>query len=148
MNSKAEKFLVFLKEQDIKVFEVAELEDEFKTTIFRSRMEVAGQLLPTVVLLDESIYPLVRVQIVDKAVKGESLERVLAYTNELNGKYKIFKYYVTAEGALMLDCCLPSNTEKFDGELVRVVLDVVLKHLIEEYPNLMTQVWGEGQKAN
>ena len=148
MNSKAEKFLAFLKEQDIKVFEVAELEDEFKTTVFRSRMEVAGQLLPVVVLLDESIYPLVRVQIVDKAVKGKSLERVLAYTNELNGKYKIFKYYVTTEGALMLDCCLPSNGESFDGELVRVVLDVVLKHLIEEYPKLMIQVWGENQGVN
>lgn len=80
----------------------------------------------------------------------ESLERVLAYTNELNGKYKIFQIlcYRFTEEALMLNCLSSSNTEKFDGELVRVVLDVVLKHLTEEYPNLMTQVWGEGQKAN
>lgn len=47
------------------------MEDEFKTTIFRSRMEVAGQLLLPDASLDESIYPLVRVQIVDKAVKGK-----------------------------------------------------------------------------
>lgn len=148
MNTKATKFQSFLKEQQIKVFEMEELTDDFNSVIFRSRMEVEGQLLPTVIIIDDSIYPLVRVQVVDKAIKGKAREVMLDYINELNAKYKVFKYYVTTEGALILDSCIPAHPDNFDGEMIRVVLDVILKHLIEEYPILMKKIWGEAELPN
>ena len=60
MNKNAEAFKDFLKEKNIDVFEMEELEgDQQQTVVFRSRITTEGQQLPTVVILDESIFALV-----------------------------------------------------------------------------------------
>ena len=144
MNKKAEKFASFLKEHEITAFDpVEELEDEFHTAIFRSRLEVEGQQLPVAVVLDDSIYALFRLQIVDKAVKENNKEALLNHINELNRQYKVFKYYLSDTGGIHLDCCMPSSEESFDGELVRAIIDVVMRHVIEQYPVLMKKVWAD-----
>lgn len=143
MNVKAEKFQKFLKDQKITVFEIEEVKDDFHTAVFRSRMEVEGQILPMAVILDDNIYGLIRLQILDKIVKGEKEAKVLPYLNKLNQKYKSFKYYITEEGALVMDCCLPVTDEGFDGSLVRALIEVILKHTTEEYAELMKTVWAE-----
>ena len=141
MYSKAVKFEKFLNEKEIKCFQKEEIKDELETVVFRSFMEVEGQNLPIVVITDRSIYTIIRVQIAGKVVKNHNPEEVLKYVNELNSQYKVFKYFVTEEGDLYLDSCIPSTDEKFDSELIYTVIDVLLKHLLEQYPILMGKIW-------
>jgi hypothetical protein len=45
------------------------------------------------------------------------------------------------DGSLFLDACLPSTNESFDADIVRVVLDVIVDHLTQEYKNIMKEAW-------
>lgn len=145
MITKVEKFDKFLEEKEIQCFQKEVIEDELGTTAYRSFMEVEGQNLPILVIVDNSIYTMVRVQIATKVIKEHNLEKVLEYINELNRQYKVFKYFITAEGDLYLDSCLPSTNETFDGEIVYTIIDVLLKHLVEHYANLMGKIWSENK---
>ena len=55
MENKIEKMTQFLADNKIECFDIQKLEDEQHTTIFRSRMEVKGQLLPMALLMDDSV---------------------------------------------------------------------------------------------
>lgn len=147
MNEKAEKFNEVIKNMQEDVFEVEEMEDETKTVVYRSRMEVQGQLLPTVVVLDDSIYSIIRVFIGSRLVNDENRSRIHAYLNELNSKYKVFKYYEAPDGDIVLDACIPAATPFFDGEIIPAIIDVILKHLTETYSKLMSVVWSEEKPA-
>lgn len=142
-NIKAEKFKKFLAEKEISVFQEEVLEDELQSMVFRSHIEVGGQNLPTVLIIDNSIYTILRVQIVNGVINEENRVAVLELINKFNSQYKVFKYYVTDNGDLCLDCCLSFTEENFEAELVRVIIDVVLQHLVEEYPKIMRAIWAE-----
>ena len=143
MNKKAEIFNAMLEENKIEAFRTEELEDEFHTVLYRSSMEIQGQYLPTILILDDSIYSMVRVVIAAKVVTKENKAKVEAYLDGLNQHYKVFKYYTTEDGDLILDCCVPSSDEHFDSNLIRTILDVILKHLEESYKETMKAVWAE-----
>lgn len=141
MNSKAKKFEEFLKKNNIECFQKEEIKDELKTTVYRSVMEVEGQNLPTVIVTDISIYTIIRVQIAAKLLRDTKFEKGLTYLNKINSEYKLFKYYVTESGDLCLDSCIVSTEDKFDPEVIYTAIDVILKHLIEQYPILMKHIW-------
>ena len=141
MNKRAQIFQDFLQENNINCFTVEEINDELNTTAFRSHMEIEGQQLPLVVILDDSIYGMLRLQVVPKALKETNKEIVLEYINELNRQYKVFKYFLASDGDLCLDCCILGDAEQANGPIIYTVIDVVLKHLTEEYPNLMSKIW-------
>lgn len=141
MITKAKKFKEFLEENRIKCFLEENINDDFKTTVFRSYMEIEGQNIPVVIILDSSIYSIVRIMIIPKVLSKHSKNEILDYINELNRKYKVFKYYITQEGDLCLDSCLPSSQENFNPETIYTIIDVILKHLKEEYPIFMKKIW-------
>lgn len=143
MSIKAGRFTEFLESNEIKCFTKEEWDDSLETTVFRSTMEVEGQTLPTIVVLDNSIYSLVRVMVIPKVLSKRSLNTVLEYINELNRKYKVFKYYVTEEGDLCIDACITSTQEEFNPNVAYTVIDVILRHLTEEYKVLMKKIWSE-----
>lgn len=143
MNKRAQAFQDYLRENNIDCFTAEEIGDELNTTAFRSHMEVAGQTLPLVVILDDSIYGILRIQIAPQALKESNQQALLAYTNELNRRYKIFKYYVSAAGDFCLDCCVLREADEATGPLLYTVIDVVLKQLTEEYPVIMRKIWTE-----
>lgn len=142
MNKKAEKFQAMLDENKITAFTSEELQDEFHTVAFRSQMEIQKQLLPMLVLLDDSIYAMIRVFVATKIVTDENKDKIAGYLNEFNKKFKVFKYYISDEGDLVLDCCMTASDDNFDPNLVRAVLDVALRHLDENYSEIMKELWG------
>ena len=94
MATKARAFQDFLDAKDIKAFVSETIEnDPEQTTVFRSRVEVDGQALPLLVLLDRSIFSMIRVQISPKCKTEENELAVLKLANDLNLKYKPFKLY-------------------------------------------------------
>ena len=141
MNLKAQKFTNFINERDINVFQMQELDGDMHPVVYRSAMEVGGQNLPTMLVIDESIYVMLQVRVGAGLVKESNRAAVMEHMNSLNENYKVFKYYANNNGDIMIESCIPTTDEEFMPELVHAVIDVVLKHLNAEYPKLMKTVW-------
>ena len=139
-NTKALDFQSFLVDNNINVFSTETLEDDYQTVIFRSRIETKGQILPTAVLIDTSIFTIIRTQIVTGVAEGKR-ERIVKYLNNLNAQYKIFKYYLRDDGSIYLDICLPFVEETFDSKMIQLMLSVLVQHLEATYDDLMAEVW-------
>lgn len=141
MNKKAEVFKAYLEEKDIKVFEVEELEgDEQHTVVFRSHITVEGQQLPTIVILDESIFALMRVQISPKALTESNQLELFKMINETSVSYKPFKLYLNREGDLMLDVCLLAE-EELKGDTIYTMFSIIINYLNENYRKFMKCIW-------
>ena len=75
MNTKAEVFSKYLEDKEIKAFQVEEIADDAQhTVVYRSHIEVEGQQLPTLVLLDDSVFSMVRVQVAPQALWRYEME--------------------------------------------------------------------------
>lgn len=142
MNKKAQIFQEYLEEKKITCFEVQEVEnDTLNTVVFRSAIDVEGQQLPTLVILDSSIYAMVRVRVANAALKEGNKTALVEAINKINSQYKIFKYYFADDGALILDSYVLSRQEELDCDMVYTVLDIIVKHLTAEYKNIMKLIW-------
>ena len=71
----------------------------------------------------------------------EKRERLTKYLNGLNLYYKTFKYYLSPDGRICLDLCIPAKNEVFDAEFIYGMLNVLIQHLQEHLAELMEQVW-------
>ena len=141
MNLKAQKFTNFINERNINVFQMQEIDGDMHPVVYRSAMEVGGQNLPTMLVIDESIYVMLQVRVGAGLVKESNKAAVMEHMNSLNENYKVFKYYANENGDIVIESCIPTTDEEFMPELVHAVIDVVLKHLNAEYPKLMKTVW-------
>ena len=142
MNKKAEIFNEYLENNKIDVFAQEELEDDqMNTVVFRSRLDVEGNMLPVMVALDNSIYAIIRVQVAPKVLHDDNEVAIQKLLTEYNRKYKIFKYYITESGDLVLDTCLAFRQDELDAELLYSMLDVLIRHLTESYKPLMKTIW-------
>lgn len=142
MNSKAEQFNAFLEEQQIKVFQMEEIEgNEQHTVVFRSFLGVEGQQLPTIVIIDDSIFSIIRVQIAPLALQEDNTADLMKLVNAQNAMYKPFKLFFDERGDLMLDVCLVTDRDKLDGNEVYQLFNVIINYLDENYRNIMKAVW-------
>lgn len=139
-NTKALDFQEFLVDNNINVFSTESLEDEYQTVMFRSRIEVKGQILPMAILIDTSLFTIIRTQIVT-GITADKRPRLEHYLNELNTQYKIFKYYLRDDGVIYLDICLPYVDETFDSKMIQLMLSILVQHLEASYDDLMAEVW-------
>ena len=126
-NTKALDFQEFLMENNIGVFSSETLDDDYNTVIFRSKIETHGQLLPMAIIIDMSIFTVIRTQIVTGVEKARR-PAMKEYLNSLNERFKIFKYYLRDDGTLMLDVCLPFVDETFDSKMIQLMLSVIVQH--------------------
>lgn len=144
-NAKALKFQEFLMDNDINVFSTESVDDEYQTVMFRSRVEAKGQRLPAAVIIDTSIFTIIRTQMAT-GIGDDKRERVQDYINGLNTRYKIFKYYLRENGTVYLDICLPFEDDNFDGKMVQLMLSILIRHLEEVYEDFMECVWQSRKK--
>lgn len=139
-NAKAKAFQAFLEEQNIEAFTVETIDDEQKTILFRSNMEVSGQILPMAVIIDQSVFTIIRLELFhgfDMERKGEMTE----YLNAVNSEFKMFKYYLREDGLIYIDLCLPYVDETFDPKMIQLMLNVLTQHLSVTYKTFMAKVW-------
>lgn len=142
MNKKAELFQLYLEKNSINCFQVQEIAaDPLNTVVFHSSIAVEGQELPTAIILDDSIYTMIRVRVASKAMQTENEVALIKFINKVNAHYKIFKYYFTDDGSLVLDAYLMELPERLDGNMIYTTLDVIVKHLLAEYKNIMKIIW-------
>ena len=155
---KAEKFDKFMKEREVSGFHKEEYDDQFRTVVYFSGLQTAGQQQFVQVVLNDSIYGMIKVLIGHKVVNAENQAKVLIghkvvneenhakvleYINQLNNRFGAFKYIVTQDGNLELDCSLVANDETFDPEVIVVMLlNVIQPHLESELLRLPAVVGG------
>lgn len=140
--TKAEKFQAFLKENDINFFESQALSDEFHTTIFRSRIEAKGQIMPMAIFIDDSIFTMIRTQVAT-GINEKNIDSIKSHLNMLNAEYKIFKYYLREDGNIYLDVCIPFVDETFDSRMIQTLLPILVQQLETVYEDLMAVVWAK-----
>jgi hypothetical protein len=140
--TKAEKFQTFLKENDINFFEAQALADELHTTIFRSRIEAKGQILPMAIFIDDSIFTMIRTQVA-MGINVKNVDRIKGHLNMLNAEYKIFKYYLREDGNIYLDVCVPFVDETFDSRMIQTMLGLLVQQLEAVYEELMAVIWAK-----
>ncbi|MCH4188669.1 MAG: YbjN domain-containing protein [Megasphaera sp.] len=142
MNKKAEKFKKYLDEKDIKAFVIDEIaDDQYNTVVFRSHIDIHGNQLPTIVILDSTIYGMVRVLVAPQVFHDDNEATVLKVLNEYNKQYKSFKYYVDDQGSLVLDTCILFKEGETDGDMIYAMFDVIINHLNDSYKKLMQAIW-------
>ena len=118
MNKKAEQFKAFLDERKVEAFQMEEVEgNEQHAVVFRSFIGVEGQQLPTVVIADDSVFSIIRVQIAPQALNEESAAELMKFINEQNALYKPFKLFFDEPGNLMMDACLMAENDELNLEL-------------------------------
>lgn len=141
LNEKAVKFQSFLAENKIEYFGSESRNDELNSVLFRTELPVNGNNLPLLLLTDDSIYTMIKIQVIPKCVSATNKAAVEDKLNRFNIKYKIFKYTITADNDIVLDISVPSVPEHFDERLIMSMIEIALKHLTEEYTELMQVVW-------
>lgn len=142
MNKKAENFKKFIDEKHPNIFDVEEIQDENQNTaVFRSSITIAGQRLLAMVIIDDSIFTILRVQILPQAFTEENQTALLELINEQNKGYKPFKLYLNDNKDLMLDTCLTVTSDDIDGEIVYTLFDVIITYLNNSYRKIMKVVW-------
>lgn len=140
LNVKAEVLRKFLEENKIEGFMTQVVKDSMNSVVFRSNIEVEGQQLPFMIVLDDSVYSLLQIQVVGTLLK-ERRDEISLYLNDLNEAYRMLKYTVNEDGDLLLSVCIITGNENFAPQLVLAVLDEVISHLRQTYPAIMKEVW-------
>ena len=143
MENKIEKMTQFLADNKIECFDIQKMEDEHHTTIFRSRMEVKGQLLPMALLMDDSVYMLLQVQIAPQVIDEEKLKALAAAINNMNNNVRPFKFTVSEKGDLMLNACITAENNTFNPALTNAIMAEAVKFLEAQYGNIMEAVWAK-----
>lgn len=146
MNKKAEAFHQYLEADENKknVFQTEEVKDDAQhTVVFRSAVIVEGQQLPALVILDDSVFSMIRIQISPQVKKDDNELALLRLANEHNLKYKPFKLYFDAAGSLILDVCLLASGDDYSklGDEIYAMFEVILQFLNESYRPIMKEIW-------
>ncbi|MDY3973985.1 MAG: YbjN domain-containing protein [Veillonella caviae] len=144
MNKKVEKFDAFLKERNVENwFTKDEVQDQVNSVVYRGFFNVGEQQIPTFVVLDDTVFNFARLVVTNAPVPADRREEVSTYLNDLNSRFKIFKYYVSSEdGFVYLDVSYPAGEEFEPGLLMALLIEVVEPHIQEFYAGIIDNVLG------
>ncbi len=114
--------------------------DENGATFARSAFLIEGQELPMGIVVNDSVYSYIQTIVVNKVKEGNE-DKVRAFLNNLNLQFPMLQYTLTGEGQIVLQMSVPSDDEQFNPALMIALVDQVLQHLVEIYPQIMKEVW-------
>ena len=131
MNKKAELFQQFIVENELtNLFTLREIEnDQYNTVVFDASVEYNDIVFPLFVVLDDTPFGFVRLEIAGGRFTPEQRKATLEVLNQLNSEFKCFKHYVMEENgyeAIILDVSLMAGEEEFNPALVSYTIFEVL----------------------
>ncbi|MBR4908637.1 MAG: hypothetical protein IKZ43_06475 [Acidaminococcaceae bacterium] len=142
MIKKAEEFKFYLDKNNITAFQMEEVENDANgTVVFRTHVTVKGQQLPSALILDNSIFDMIRVQISPQALTPDNEPALAKMLSSENTKYKPFKFYCNENGDLMLDVCMVNRDTAFSAEEVFLMYNLIINYLNESYRTIMKAIW-------
>ena len=115
--------------------------DANSTVVFRTHVGIKGQQLPSALILDNSIFAVIRVQISPQALNPENELALSKVMNEENAKYKPFKLYFNNDGDLLLDVCMVAKDDTVNAEEVLQMYNVIINYLDGSYRTIMKAIW-------
>lgn len=143
MNKKAESFKKFLDEKEIKDFSIEEVEgNDVHAVLFRSTLDINGTKLPTMFILDDTIYGMMRVLVAPNAQNAKDIDALAQLLNEYNMTYKAFKFSTDNDGNVNMDVCLIIPHDEVDGQLVYHLYETMINQLKDSYKDIMKVIWG------
>ena len=143
MNSKSQMFQDYLQKNEKNMFFRRDLENEFHTSVFSSNFGIEKDSLPMAIVLDDTTYCMIQVQILADALKFNNDKYILRILNKWNCNLKLFKYVLDDEGNVVLTSCLLNKVNEADGDKIFAVLDVMLQYITDDYKNIMQVLQGK-----
>ena len=140
MSKKAEIFQEYLTSHNLTMFTRQNMNDQLKTSVFRSAFSVEGQNIPFIIVVDESAFSVMQVQIASSVVNDTNKAKVYEAINNWNITLKPFKYVVDTDGSLILTCCMMNPDGKMDGDQANAMMNIILNYLTKEYKNILSAV--------
>ena len=134
MNPKAKILEAYFQKEGLTFFQKHEIGDEADTVSFITSLPVGEARLLTGVITDTSIFTTVRVELGIRRNDPFTKNNFLDFLRHQNAAHALFKYAWTEEGKIYLDVCLPAEDDRFDPEMVRATLNLLVYHLSEDYP--------------
>ena len=142
---KAAKLQAYLVQEKISGIEMHKAEDAVHSHVFRSNLPLRGQDLPFMILVDDSVYTLIQIEVAARIATAKEKPSLAAYLDNLNNEYRMLKYNSDEAGNLLLTCCIPSGVEQFDPSLIIALLNQIQGHLEAVYPDIMKHLWADGE---
>jgi hypothetical protein len=142
MSKKAELFQEYLTSHNLTMFTRQDLNDQLKTSVFRSAFSVAGETIPFIIVVDESAFCMLQVQIAGGVVNDGNRARIYEEVNKWNITLKPFKYVIDTDGSLILTCCMMNADGQMDGDKTNAMMNIILDYLTKEYRNILAVVKG------
>ena len=142
MIKKAEDFKLYLEKNNVTSFQMEEISNDANSTVvFRTHVTIKGQQLPSALILDNSIFAMIRIQISPQALTSENELPLSKILNAENAKYKPFKLFLNENGDLMLDVCMINKADEIDPQEIFAMYNIVINYLDSSYRNIMKAIW-------
>ena len=142
MIKKAEDFKLYLEKNNVTSFQMEEISNDANSTVvFRTHVTIKGQQLPSALILDNSIFAMIRIQISPQALTSENELPLSKILNAENAKYKPFKLFLNENGDLMLDVCMINSADEINPQEIFAMYNIVINYLDSSYRNIMKAIW-------
>lgn len=139
----AKTFAAYLEMKKIQGFQLEEVEDPHHSVIFHTTFVLKGQAIPIGIILDDTIYTIIRVNLATNILTDSNAFAVSNLITRLNYKNKLFKYYLTPDTSIILDACIPQRKGHFSPELVYEIAQVTVRELEKNYKEFVSLIWQE-----
>ena len=145
VNKKAELFQQFIEQNELtNLFTLREIEnDQYNTAIFDASIEYNDIVFPLFVVLDDTPFGFVRLEIAGGRFTPEQRKATVEVLNQLNSVFKCFKHYLMEEDgyeAILLDVSLMSG-DNFEPELVAyTIFEVLYPHTQKDLTRIIAAV--------
>lgn len=138
MNPKSLLFDKFLKEEEIISFERKDFDDEDGTVVYRSYIKSPLWDMPLFVILDNSIYSVVRLVLGPEKVTAQNMNALNALINRDNATYKNYKLYIDEQdSSLYLDCVyMCGGDDAFEPALMYALMSSIVDYIPESVGEL------------
>ena len=137
MNPKSLLFDKFLKEEEIISFERKDFDDEDGTVVYRSYIKSPLWDMPLFVILDNSIYSVIRLVLGPEKVTAQNMAALNALINRDNATYKNYKLYIDEQdSSLYLDCVYMCGDDAFESALMYALMSSIVDYIPESVGEL------------
>ncbi len=141
-NKKSILFDEYIEKEQFDCFERNEMHDEDDTVVYRTYVQTEFGDIPVFVLLDATIYSIVRFVVGPSLITDNNRQDVMQFINEENSKYKSFKYYIEdSENTLYLDVVYMGQASVFSPSLLYALMKQVVEYIPAVAPRYL-EVFG------
>lgn len=129
----------FFEENKVKGFRVLESKKAGDPTIFQGFLGVKGKKLRIAIVVNNTVYSLIQVEVIADVVNDDNRMRILELLNTYNLQFKMFNYSVM-NNSIVLDCSIIASDAKFEPAIFMVMLEQIEAHLGDLYASIMAEV--------